>query len=132
MSSNDLDTAIAAIAASLTRSVQQLSDAGTIDDVPSAELAAVGAFLLRYRRDSAALASTAFRVAVEALGASDRIALAEEFEVAVHVVDRWARGTATLPAEIATRVERWCSARVASDDGPRLHIPRGLLDSAGG
>ena len=58
---------------------------------------------------------------------AERIALAEEFEVSLATVARWALGNATPAPAIAARVERWCIARLASDTGPRLHIPRDLL-----
>ena len=130
----DITAALDAIAARLVADVQQLSADGKLGAVSSTPIAAVGAFLLAYRRERGAVGVAALRVAVEALGAADRIALAEEFEVAVHTVDRWATGATTLAPAIAARVERWCAARAAAadDTGPRLHIPRGLLDGAGG
>lgn len=66
------------------------------------------------------------------LSDADRIALATEFDVSLPCVERWTCGTATPHPAIAARVERWCIARLASDDGPRLHIPRDLLTRPGG
>ena len=135
----DITAALDAIAASLARSVQQLSDASEIDDAPAAELAAVGAFLLAYRRERprvpVAAHCTPMARAVLSLTPGDRIALAQEFEVSLGMVDRWALGYATPHPEIAARVEQWCAERAAAladDTAPRLHIPRGLLDGAGG
>ena len=62
---------------------------------------------------------------------ADREALAEEFEVSLATVARWALGNATPAPAIAARVERWCIARLASDTAPRLHIPRDLLTREG-
>ena len=126
----DITAALDALAVGLTRL------ALSAGDKPALEAAAVGAFLLAYRRERGAVGAAALRAAVEALGATDRIALAEETEVAIHTVDRWATGAATPHPEIAARVEQWCAGRagaaLADDTAPRLHIPRGLLDGAGG
>mgnify|MGYP003501009046 FL=1 len=58
---------------------------------------------------------------------ADKTALAEEFEVALSTVARWGNGNSTPHPAIAARVERWCIARLASDVGTRLHIPRDPL-----
>jgi len=62
---------------------------------------------------------------------TDRDALAEEFEVSLATVARWASGVSMPAPAIAARVERWCIARLSDDTAPRLHIQRDLLTGAG-
>ena len=107
----DITAALDALALGLTRL------ALSAGDKPALEAAAVGVFLLRYRRERGADGAATLRAAVEALGAADRIALAEETEVAVHTVDRWATGATTLAPAIAARVERWCAERAGARAG---------------
>ena len=136
----DITAALDAIAARLVADVQQLSADGKLGAVSSTPLAAVGAFLLAYRRERPRVPVAAHCApmarAVLSLTPGDRIALAQEFEVSLGMVDRWALGYATPHPEIAARVEQWCAGRagaaLADDTAPRLHIPRGLLDGAGG
>ncbi len=68
---------------------------------------------------------------VSQLSDADRLALATEFEVSLNTVERWTIGISAPAPAIAARVERWCVARMAADDGPRLHIPRDLLTREG-
>ena len=69
---------------------------------------------------------------INQLSNPDCVALAIEFEVALNTVARWASGVSAPHPAIVARVERWCIARLASDDGPRLHIPRDLLTRSEG
>ena len=52
------------------------------------------------------------------LNDADRLALAEEFEVSLNTVERWAIGVSAPHPAIASRVERWCAARL-SEEEPR-------------
>jgi hypothetical protein len=69
---------------------------------------------------------------VTQLSDADRIALATEFEVSLNTVERWTTGISAPAPAIAARVDRWCIVRLASDDGPRLHIPADLLTRPAG